>query len=134
MNTLVQDLVIKYWSVFADKDLFVSVKDYECTIDTDTARPISVSKINYGPCESTIMEKCIAALSKLDQIEQIHRGPWMSKALLAPMPHQEHIVDILDFVWQFCVNYISLNAVTIVSAYPIPRFNNAVRIAFGNGL
>ena len=134
MQTLVRDVIIKYCSVFADKGLFVPKKDYECIIDTGMARPISVSKVNYEPRELPIMEKCIAALSKLDQIEQIHRGPWMSKALLAPMPHQEHIVDILDFVWQFCVNYISLNAVTIVSAYPIPRFNNAVRIAFGNGL
>ena len=29
VQTLVQDLVIKYWSVFANKDLFVPVKDYE---------------------------------------------------------------------------------------------------------
>ena len=75
------------------------MKNYRCIIDTGTAQPISVSEINYGPRETPIMVKCIAALSKLDQIEQIHHGPWMFKALLAPKPHQEHIVDILDFVY-----------------------------------
>ena len=71
VQTLVQDLVIKYWSVFADKGLFVPVKDYKCIIDTGTAQPISVLKTNYGSRASTIMEKCIAALYKLDQIEHI---------------------------------------------------------------
>ena len=110
------------------------MKDNEYIIDTGTAQPISVSKINYGPCESLIMEKCISALSKLDQIKQIHCGLWMFKALLAPKPHQEHIVDINDFVWQFCVNYMPLNAVTRVIAYPIPHCDNALKISLGNGL
>ena len=98
--------------MFADKGLFVPVKDYKCIIDTGSACPISVKKINYGPHETPVMRKCIAALSKLGQISQVFDGLWMFKALLAPNPHQEHITDIKDFVFCFCVNVISLNLVT----------------------
>jgi len=43
------DLIKKYWAVFDDTGLFVPVKDYECVIDTGSARPICVKNINYGP-------------------------------------------------------------------------------------
>ena len=33
-------LIQKYWSVFDDKGLFITVKDYKCSIDTGSARPI----------------------------------------------------------------------------------------------
>ena len=133
IQTQVYALFIEFWSVFDEKGLFVPVKDYECVIDTGSARPISVSKINYGPREIPIMRKCIAALEKLGQIKQISEGGWLFKALLAAKPHQEHITNIADFVWRFCVNYIPLNAVTRVIAYPIPRCDNAVNLAFGDG-
>ena len=61
-------LLTTYWDIFAKKGLFVSVKDYECVIDTVTACPISAKKVNYGPHEMPVMRKCIAALSKLGQI------------------------------------------------------------------
>ena len=38
-------IIKKYWSVFNEKGVFVPVKNYECVIDTGTARPISVKKI-----------------------------------------------------------------------------------------
>jgi hypothetical protein len=81
----------KYWTIFDERGLFVPVRDYECVIDTGLARPISVSNINYGPRKTPIMQKCIAALEKLGQIEQTHSGQWLFKALLAPKPHQEHV-------------------------------------------
>jgi hypothetical protein len=34
---------------------FVPVKDYECVINTGTARPICVKKIQYGPRKTPIM-------------------------------------------------------------------------------
>ena len=76
------------------------------------------------------MRKSIAALEKVGQIRQIHDGAWLFKALVAPKPHQEHVSNIANFVWRFCVNYIPLNQVTKQVAYPIPRCNNAVDIAF----
>ena len=60
----------EYWSMFADKGLFVPVKDCECIIGTGGAQHISVSRINAGPHEMPIMRKCIAALCELGQIDQ----------------------------------------------------------------
>ncbi len=67
------------------------------------------------------MRGAIAALAKVGHIQQIHDGHWLFKALLAPKPHQEHVRDIDKLVWRFCVNYIPLNSVTRIIAYPIPR-------------
>ena len=71
---LVYKLLQKYWSVFDDKGQFVPVKDYKCSIDTDSARPICVKNINYVPRETPIMRKCIASLEKLGHIRQIYGG------------------------------------------------------------
>ncbi len=91
-----------------------------------------MKKILYGPPKILIMRKSIAALAKVGQIRQIHDGQWLFKALFAPKPHQEHISNIKDFVWRFCVNYIPLNQVTRQIAYPIPRCNTAIDRAFGH--
>jgi hypothetical protein len=108
----VYDLVKKYWSVFDKNGVFVPVKNYECVIDTGDSPPIAVKRILYGPKETPIMRKAIAALEKVGQIHQITDGRWLFKALLAPKPHQEHVQNIDDFVWRFCINYIPLNSVT----------------------
>ena len=129
-NAAVANLVKKYWCVFDDTGLFIPVKDYECVIDTGSAAPIAVKKINYGPRETPIMRKCVAKLEELGHISQIHDGPWLFKALLAAKPHQEHVTNIEDFVWRFCVNYIPLNSVTRLIAYPIPRCDAAVTFDF----
>jgi len=134
LQATVYSLIQKYWSVFDDKGQFAPVKDYSCVIDTGTARPIAVKKIHYGPREIPIMRKCIAALETLGHIRQIHDGEWQFKALLAPKPHQDHITNIEDFVWRFCINYIPLNQVTRVIAYVIPRCDSAVHLAFGMAL
>ncbi len=124
-------LIKQYWCVFDDQGTFVPVRNYECIIDTGTASPIAIKRIRYGPREIPIMRKCISALAKVGQIEQIHDGQWLFKALLAPKPHQEHVSDIENFVWRFCVNYIPLNQVTRQIAYPIPRCDSAVENSFG---
>jgi hypothetical protein len=124
-------LIQKYWSIFADEGQFVPVKDYQCIIDTGSARPICIKKIHYGPCKTTIMRRCIASLAKLGHICQIHDGEWLFKAILARKPHQEHVSNINNFVWRFCVNYIPLNQVTCIIAYPVPRCDSAVHMPFG---
>ncbi len=55
------------------------------------------------------------------------------QALLTAKPHQESVYNIDDFVWRFCVNYIPLNGVTLLIAYPIPECDSAVFNEFGNG-
>ncbi len=96
--------------------------------------PIAVKKINYGTQETPIMRKSIAALEKVGHIKQIHDGQWLFKATLAPKPHQETVRNIEDFVWRFCVNYIQLNQVTKLTAYPIPRCDMVVNMAFGSSM
>jgi hypothetical protein len=77
------------------------------------------------------MQTAIAALKKVGHIGQVTDGRWLFKALLAPKPHQEHVWDIDKFVWRFCVNYIPLNSVTRIIAYPIPRCDSAINDEFG---
>ncbi len=79
------------------------------------------------------MQKCIRALAKVGHIRQITDGSWLFKVLLAPKPHQEHIMNIDDFGWRFCVSYIPLNGVTRVVAYPIPRCDSAIFTKFSMG-
>lgn len=131
-NKELADLIKKYWCVFDTKGLFVPVKDYECDIDTGTAAPIVVRGINYGPHETPILRRCIAKLEQMGHIYQTEKGAWLFKALLAPKPHQENVWNIHDFVWRFCVNYIRLNAISKVIAYPIPRCDSYVNIGFGD--
>ncbi len=124
-------LIIKYWSVFDDRGVFVPVRNYECVINTGDAHPITVKKIMYGPKEIPIMRKAVAALKKVEHIRQMHDGRWLFKAVLAPKPHQEHVRLIEDFMWRLCVNYVPLNSMTWVIAYPIPCCNSAVSKEFG---
>ena len=79
------------------------------------------------------MRKAIAGLKQVGHIRQIHDGRWLFKCVLAAKPHQEHVRDINDFIWRFCVNYQPLNSVTRIIAYPIPRCDSAVFVEFGNG-
>jgi hypothetical protein len=127
-------LVIKYWSVFDDKGVFIPVKNYKCVIGTGDAPPIAIKKILYWPKETPIMRDAITALAKVGQIRQITNGHWLFKALLAPKPHQEHVRHIDKFVWCFCVNYIPLNSVTRIIAYPTPRCDSAINKEFGMGI
>jgi hypothetical protein len=80
------------------------------------------------------MRRAIAALEKVGQIHQTTDGCWLFKALLASKPHQEHVQNIDDFVWCFCVNYIPLNSVTRIIAYPIPQCDSAINEEFGLGV
>ncbi len=116
--------------MFDKKGAFIPVKNYKCVIDTGSSWPIAVKKILYDKREMVIMRQCIAALAKVGHTRQITDGSWLFKALLVPKPHQEHIQNIDDFVWRFCVNYISLNGVTHVVAYLIPRCDTAVFVKF----
>ena len=121
----------EFWCVFDDRGLTIPVRDYECEIDTGDHAPVACRNTNYGPLETPKIEKAIAQLLSLGLIYQVFGGTWCSKGLLTPKPHQEHITDIDDFVWRFCISYVALNAITRVITYPIPCFNEAVGVDFG---
>jgi hypothetical protein len=80
-------LIKKYWSMFNEHRVWVTVRNYKCVIDTGNTHPIAVKKIQYGPKEILIMRKAIMALEKVGHIRQIHNGCWLFKAVLAPKPH-----------------------------------------------
>ena len=42
LQSQVYDLIREFWPVFDERGVFVPVKNYECDIDTGTARPIAV--------------------------------------------------------------------------------------------
>jgi hypothetical protein len=134
LQTKIYDLIKKYWSVFDDRGVWVPVKNYECVINMGDAPPIAVKKIYYGPKEIPIMRRTIAALEATGHIRQIHDGRWLFKAVLAAKPHQEHVHDIKDFIWRFCIYYVPLNSITRIIPYPIPCCDSAVFTEFGNGL
>jgi hypothetical protein len=87
--------------------------------------------IRYRIHETPIMQLAIDALLENDQICIDVDSPWLSKAVLAPKPHQEHGTDTSNFIWRLCINYITLNHVTKVWSYFIPRCDDAVEHGFG---
>ena len=90
-------LVKKHWRVFNPDGLKLPVVGYECHIDTGDAKPIACKNVNYGERESIIMDRHIGVLQKMDHIEQTFLGEWLSRALLAPKPHQEGIYDLANY-------------------------------------
>ena len=70
--------------------------------------------------ESPIVQKAIDALLYNDQVGITTEGIWLSRATLAPKAYQGKIIDIDEFVWRFCINYMPLNQRTLTVAYPIP--------------
>jgi hypothetical protein len=127
-------LVKKYWPVFDKNGVFAPVKHYERVLDTGYSTPIAIKKIFYRPKETPIMKRAIAALKKVSQIHQITNSCWLFKVLLAPKPHQEHVQNINNFIWCFCINYIPLNSITRIIAYLIPQCNLAINEEFGLGV
>ena len=91
------EMVKRHWRVFNPDGVRFPVIGYECDIDTGDASPVTCGNVNYGPRESKIMEKHIAALVEVNHVYEISTSRWMSKALLAPKPHQESVYDIMFF-------------------------------------
>ena len=81
----------------------------ECDTGIGNAVRVSCDSVNYGLRESKIMVTHGTVVVQTKHIYKIDHSFWVSKALLAPKPHQETIYNIMFFKWQFCVNYIRLN-------------------------
>ena len=73
-------------------------------------------------------------LLQLKHIAKDTLSPWAFGITLAPKPHQEHVTDIDNYIWRFCVNYIRLNMITRPAEYPIPRCDDAVMYGFGEAI
>ena len=88
-------VIKKHWRVFNPAGVKFSIIGYECDSDTEDVKPVSCRTANYIPRESKVTEKYLNALLDMHHIYQIVWSPWMSKALLAPKPHQETIYNIV---------------------------------------
>jgi hypothetical protein len=128
------EFVKEFWDVFREGGVSIPVQGYEMVIDTGDAKPIAVRQPHYGLHETPIMQKTIDNLLKLNHITKDTLSPWAFGITLAPKPHQEHVTDIDDYIWRFCVNYIRLNMITRPAEYPIPRCDDAVMYGFGAAL
>ena len=125
------NLVKKFWCTFYEENVKIPITGYKCVIDTGDARPTVARNIRYGVHETPIMQQAINALLANDQICVDVDSSWLSKAVLAPKPHQEEVSNISDFIWRFCINYIAVNHVTQIWSYFIPRCDDAVEHGFG---
>ena len=128
----IKSIVIKYWDCFCKRGVHRHILGFEFGIDTGTAEPVSCSNQSYGFHEARIIMEQIVDLLKNDWIEEC-LGPWASKIVLAPKPHQEHVNDIDDFIWRMCVSYRALNGVTKPFAYPMSRCDDSVAFICGGG-
>jgi hypothetical protein len=79
---------------FYEDNIKIPITGYECVIDTGSATPTVSRNICYGIHKMPIMQLAINALLANDQICIDVDSPWLSKAVLAPKPHQEHVTDI----------------------------------------
>jgi hypothetical protein len=131
IKTRIIALVKTFWCNFYEENVKIPITGYECVLDTGSATPTVVQNIHYRIHETPIMQLAIDALLANDQICVDVDSPWLSKAVLAPKPHQEHVTDISEFIWRFCINYIALNHVIKVWSYFIPRCDDAVEYGFG---
>ena len=128
----ITSFVKEFWDVFCKEGVKSPIHGYELVIDTGDHPPIAVRKPHYGLHEIPIMEKTIDWLLELGHIQRDVLSPWGSRITLAPKPHQEHVEDIKDYIWRFCINYILLNKITRPAEYPIPRCDDAVMYGFGD--
>eukprot|EP00957_Ditylum_brightwellii_P141597 10786930-Ditylum_brightwellii.AAC.1 len=67
----------------------------------------------------------IASLLQNGFIKKSTEGEWLSRATLAPTPHQEAVALMNNFVWHCCINYIHLHQIVQLYAYLIPRCDDA---------
>ena len=120
-QSVLTEVLKKYWRMFIKKGVTIPVKYYECEIDTGNANPIRCRNPTIGPLETPLIEKAIANPVELGHYKQIYYGEWLSKPLLDAKPNQDNITEIEDFVWRFCVNYIALNSINKIISMPIPH-------------
>ena len=126
------DIIKRYWDSFCTEGAKRPILGFEFAIDTGNAKPVSCGKKQYGPYESDIIMKQVQALLDNEWIYECE-GPWSSMIVLAPKPHQEHVVDIKEFIWRMCVSYRKLNSITKPFEYPIPRCDDAISVLMIGG-
>ena len=126
-KTMLTRIIQDNWDSFTSVGVNRPVLDYEFCIDAGSAKPVACKPVRCGVHEAAIMTTQLQELLNLGWISPFSAlTGWLSMIVLAPKPHQEHIIDIEDFIWRLCVNYRGLNSVTLPHSFPIPRCDQAV--------
>ena len=73
------------------------MSDFEFCLDTGDSKPIYCRQLVYGIHERNIMDTHIQILEMNDWICDCE-GPWSSRLVLVPKPHQERCTDINEFI------------------------------------
>jgi hypothetical protein len=92
--TAIITLIQQYWCCFAKCNVKIPITGYKCFIDTRKGKPTVAHNIHYGLHETPIMQAAINALLDNQQISVNIHSDWLSKAVLAAKPHQEHVTNI----------------------------------------
>lgn len=119
------DIIKEYWDCFDTAGCKRTIIGFVFRVDTGDAPPVCCRKQAYGYFESKIILKQINDLLHNNWIRRCG-GPWGSRIVLAPKPHQEECISIDEFVWRMCVSYRALNTVTKPFQYPIPRCDASI--------
>ena len=120
-----EDLIHKYWDVFAEEGVKKHIRGAKFHVDTGNITPVCVKPPRYGPHESRVITDLVEKLEKNGIIED-DDGPWGAPIVLAAKPNQEHL-HWSQYTWRLCVSYRKLNAVTRPFTFPIIRCDDAVR-------
>ena len=96
--------------MFIKQNVQITIKDYECHIDTGSHAPKVAKSIRFGIHETPIMQSAIDGLLQKNQVVPDDDSLWLAKPVLAPKPHQEDITDTMvdQLLWKFCVSYAQL--------------------------
>jgi len=125
IRTAIVDIIESHWDCFYGAGVQFPILYFEFAIDTGASPPVCCKKPHYGPHESKIIMEQLEVLKANGWIRKCF-GAWGSSIVLAAKPHQEHIIDINEFIWRMCVSYRRLNQVTLPFEYPIPRCDDAI--------
>ena len=120
-----ENLIHKYWDVFAEEGLRRPILGYECRVDTGDVSPVCCKPPRYGPHESKIMGDLVEKLLDNGLVEP-DDGPWGALIVLAPKAQHRDHTPWHEYDWRLCVSYRKLNQVTRPFTFPIPRCDDAV--------
>ncbi len=105
-----ESIIKENWDAFAEEGMKTPVRGFKFNIDTGDTPPICCKVPRYGPFEARAIEKLVAQLKAQGVIED-DDGPWGALVVLAGKPNQDH-KHWSQYMWQLCVSYWPLNAIT----------------------
>jgi hypothetical protein len=121
---IIKATIREFWDVFCEKGIRRPIRGFSFQIDTGASPPVCCPTPRYGPNETKIIEKLVAALEANGLIEDDY-GPWGAMIVLAAKPGQEN-VPASEFKWRLTVSYRRLNQVTRPFAFPMTRCDDAI--------